>query len=330
MDRSRPEKSSARLSRVCRSVTSVPEPDLTDRLTAAMQALYAASPDDFMGLRAQAVADARAARDKESASAIAKLRKPSVAAWAVNLTAREAPDLVEELVDLGERMRAAQSRLDTATLTGLRPDRDRLLAAWVEAAVAAVERAGRALSAAAQEEVRGTVIAALADATAAAAVGSGQLTRTLSYSGFGEVDVSEAVGRTTGGSILTVLPGGSGRGSGRRSKAGSADTTDDTDDGNDTDDERATHDAEAEAVAAQAALEQAEQVLVAAEEEVSAARQRAEETRERLAVVERQLAKAREADERALEAVTDAVRLRKQAEAARRTAQEAVDRAQAR
>jgi hypothetical protein len=328
----------------------VPEPDVTDRLAAAMQALYAASPDDFMGLRTQAVAEARAAKDKESAAAIGRLRKPSVAAWAVNLTAREAPHLVEELLDLGERMRDAQSRLDTATLTGLRPERDRLVGGFVDAAVAAVHGAGRSLSAAAQEEVRGTVIAALADATAAAAVGSGQLTRALSYSGFGEVDVSEAVGRTTGGSILTVLPGGSGRQGGRRgpltSRGATSDTAKDDTGGRhdrhhpdadtdadadaDADDVAESHDAEAEAVAAQAALEQAEELLAVAEEEVAAARQRAEETRERLAVVERQLAKAREADERALEAVTDAVRLRKQAQAALRTAQEAVERAQAR
>ena len=298
----------------------MPEPDLTERLAAAMEALYAASPDEFMGLRTQAVAEAKAAKDSESATAIGKLRKPSVAAWAVNLTARQAPDLVDELLDLGDRMRRAQSRLDTTTLTGLRPERDRLVDAFGDAAATALADAGRSLSAAALQEVRGTVIAALADATAAAAVGSGQLTRALSYSGFGEVDVSEAVGRTTAGSILTVLQGGARAGARR----GAAD--DDGRDGEDAVPEVEQDDAAAAAADARAALEQAEKELAEAEEQVTAARQHAEETRERLEVVERQLAKAREADERALEAVTDAVRARKQAQAARHTAQEAVDR----
>ena len=56
------------------------------------------------------------------------------------------------------------------------------------------------------------MIAALASEDATRAVLSGQLTRALSYSGFGEVDLSEAVARTSSGSILTVLPGQGGAG----------------------------------------------------------------------------------------------------------------------
>ena len=87
------------------------------------------------------------------------------------------------------------------------------------------------LSAAAQQDVRATAIAALADERASAAVTSGQLTRALSYSGFGEVDLAEAVARTAGGAILTILPGGRGarvrptapaRRSGTGSRAGRA------------------------------------------------------------------------------------------------------------
>jgi hypothetical protein len=303
-------------------------------LEAALRAVYATVPEDFMAVRKALVAEAKADGDKEGAAAIGRLRKPSTAAWAVNLLAREEPELVEELVDLGGRMRSAQSQLDAATLTSLRPERDRVVAAVVGAASRLVADAGRTLSPAAQDDVRGTVVAALADEQASDAVVSGQLTRALSYSGFGEVDLSEAVVRTSSGSILSVVRGGprpGGRPGGTRGASRTADEPDDsqdemTDEAVDETDEEA---AAARVAAAEAELEAATAALESAQGAVAAAREHAEETRERVAVVERQLAKAREADERALEAVTDAVRARKEAEAARGTAEETLARLRA-
>lgn len=297
--------------------------------------MYAAVPVDFMAVRKALVAEAKADGDTQGAAAIGKLRKPSTAAWAVNLLTRGEPGLVEELVDLGVRMRTAQSRLDTATLTSLRPERDRVVAGVVAAAARLVADTGRTLSAAAQDDVRGTVIAALADEQASSAVTSGQLTRALSYSGFGEVDLSEAVVRTSSGSILSVVRGGTRGGPDRAHAPQGPDGADSggddgADDGGEDQDE-ATHEQDAAALlaAAEAELEAAVTALSSAQESVAAAREHAEETRERVGVVERQLAKAREADERALEAVTDAVRARKEAEAARRTAEEALTRLRA-
>ncbi|WP_406832670.1 hypothetical protein ABEG17_07555 [Pedococcus sp. KACC 23699] len=288
-------------------------PDVSTHLAEALRAVYGASPADFMAVRKELAAAAKADGDAAGAKAIGALRKPSTAAWAVNLLARQDPDLVRELVDLGVRMRGAQARLDTATLTSLRPERDRVVAAVVGAATAMVGDAGRTLSAAAQDDVRGTVTAALADEEASAAVTSGQLTRALSYSGFGEVDLSEAVVRTSSGSILSVVRDGVSSGA-----SASNDTAEPSDDSGATAAERLQR-AEAELEAATAAHAKAEAL-------VAAAREHADDTRDRIGVVERQLAKAREADERALEAVTDAVRTRKAAEAARRTAQAELDR----
>ena len=236
-------------------------------------------------------------------------------------------DVVADLVDLGERMRSAQSRLDAAALTGMRKERDATVEVYVRAATRAVSDAGRSLSPAAQQEVRATAIAALADEQASAAVTSGQLTRSLSYSGFGEVDLAEALARTTGGAILTVVPGGrgpgpAGRSGGARKAAG--DEAGDEPVGDEPGHEPAGDEVAERRAEREAQLAEAERRLADAERAVAAARERAEETRERLAVVERQLAKAREADERALEAVTDAVRDRKQAQAARDEARKAL------
>lgn len=318
--------------RVCRSVTVVPDSHPTDgptqdtsaHLAGALREVYGASPADFMAVRKRLAAAAKADGDLAGATAIGALRKPSMAAWAVNLLARENPDLVEELVDLGRQMRGAQARLDTATLTSMRPERDRVVTAVVSAAAALVGDAGRTLSASGQDDVRGTVIAALADEQASAAVASGQLTRALSYSGFGEVDLSEAVVRTSSGSILSVVRNGSGDvggaghgGTDAHDRSGEQPQADETD-ADETDVERLAR--------AEAELEEAAAAHTAAEAAVTRARERADDTRDRIAVVERQLAKAREADERALEAVTDAVRTRKAAEAARHAAQRVLDR----
>jgi hypothetical protein len=318
---------------------------VADRVAEAMQDLYAVGPDEFMATRSRLVAEAKAASDTAAATEIGRLRKPSLAAWAVNLTAREAEDVVADLVDLGERMRSAQSRLDAAALTGMRKERDATVEVYVRAATRAVSDAGRSLSAAAQQEVRATAIAALADEQASAAVTSGQLTRSLSYSGFGEVDLAEALARTTGGAILTVVPGGrgsgpAGRSGGGRKAAGSGASGRSAagqgrgpeGDGDDATagaehavgTEGARDDAADLRAEREAELAEAERRLADAERAVTAAREKAEETRERLAVVERQLAKAREADERALEGVTDAVRERKRAQAARDDARQAL------
>jgi hypothetical protein len=308
----------------------VPQPSA--HLEAALRTVYAALPDAFMAVRKGLVAQAKGDGDAAGAAAIGRLRKPSTAAWAVNLLAREEPGLVEELVDLGVRMRTAQSRLDTATLTSLRPERDRVVAGVVAAAARLVAEAGRTLSPAAQDDVRGTVVAALADEQASAAVTSGQLTRALSYSGFGEVDLSEAVVRTSSGSILSVVRGGTGQATGAGTgRAVRPDSGPGAGHEEDAGDEAAAGEEEAAArvVAAEAELEAAAEALSRAQDAVAAARGHAEETRERVAVVERQLAKAREADERALEAVTDAVRARKEAETARSAAEESLARLRA-
>ena len=326
---------------------------MPDRVAEAMQELYAVEPDTFMATRSRLVAAAKADSDKAAATEIGKLRKPSVAAWAVNATAREEAGVVADLVELGERMREAQSRLDAAALTGMRKERDAAVEAFVTAAARVAAAAARSLSPAVLQEVRATAIAALADERASAAVTSGQLTRSLSYSGFGEVDLAEALARTAGGAILMVVPGGGGarrrgpgRGDGARrgtgsgrgasrdrgSTAGQGEPADATDedleeaaDESDLSEESGEPD-EAEVRAERAAqLAEAEGRLDVAERAVTAAREKAEETRERLAVVERQLAKAREADERALEAVTDAVRARKQAQAALVEARQALE-----
>lgn len=185
---------------------SAPDAFATEALARAVDAVYAVAPEDFVATRKEQVARLRAEGLREGAKLVGALRKPSVAAAAVNALVRAEDPVVEQLLDVGARMRQAQSAMDMAALAGLRGDRDDLLAAWVAAARALSP--GGALTAAVEAEVRDTAVAALADAGATEVVTSGSLTRALSYSGFGEVDIADAVARTSTGVVLTRIEGG--------------------------------------------------------------------------------------------------------------------------
>ncbi|MBY8871489.1 hypothetical protein K7640_06470 [Micromonospora sp. PLK6-60] len=153
-----------------------------------VERLYAEPPDRFVTARDAAVAEARQAGDRTAAREIARLRRPTVAAWLVNLLALRRPELVADLVRLAESLRSAQREL--------RGPRLRELSAQRRAVVGALVAEVRALAADAGAppagklplgEVEATLNAALSDADVAEQVRSGRLLRAAHYAGFGEV-----------------------------------------------------------------------------------------------------------------------------------------------
>ncbi|MDO5626805.1 MAG: hypothetical protein Q4G43_00655 [Mobilicoccus sp.] len=155
--------------------------------------LYGGAPETFVAARTRRVEQARERGDKDAAAEIAELRKPTVAAWALNLVTRRHRAALQRLLVLGEDMRAAQADLDVDRLRDLRTEREKALIALAQVASQAVAAEGRSLSMGALSEIRATGVAALADAAAADALATGALVRTLDYAGFGEVDLSDAV-----------------------------------------------------------------------------------------------------------------------------------------
>lgn len=158
------------------------------------EALYQLSPEDFTAARDDAAKAAKAAGDAASAKELKALRKPSVGAWLVNRLVQEQPGLVEQLLDLGPALAAAQAKGAGDELRALGAQRRELVDAVVSTAV---DLAGRPVSAAVRDEVASTLEAGLSDPGAAEAVRSGRLVRALSYAGFGGVDLEGAVARTT-------------------------------------------------------------------------------------------------------------------------------------
>ena len=154
-----------------------------DRVQAAADQLYAADPAEFTDRRSDLVAQARADGDQAAARAIGALRKPTRAAWVVNQLARADPDAVARLSRLGDELRAAESALDGGKLRELSQTRRELLGQLARQALdgAGVTDPPDAL----QQEVTGTLNAALADPQVAARVGQGQLAKSVQPAGFG-------------------------------------------------------------------------------------------------------------------------------------------------
>lgn len=149
--------------------------------------LYALPPEDFTATRDN---EARSVDDKQLRAAVKALRRPTVPAWLVNRLAAEQPELLDQLLDLGPALAAAQQEGRGDALRELGQQRRALVAA---VAGAAVDLGGRPVTAQVRLEVEQTLEAALADPASDEAVRSGRLVRALTYAGFGGVDLDGAV-----------------------------------------------------------------------------------------------------------------------------------------
>jgi DNA repair exonuclease SbcCD ATPase subunit len=158
-------------------------PSATDEI---IQRLYEAPPDGFVAARTAAVDDARKSGDKATAKRLAALKKPTVAAWVVNLLALRRPELIDQLVDLSAELRQAQRGLKGTALRELTAQRRQVVSALVTAAreLAQAEEPSIKLP---LGEVESTLTAALAEPDIAAQVRTGRLIRAANYAGFGEV-----------------------------------------------------------------------------------------------------------------------------------------------
>ena len=193
-------------------------------LDSAVGELYGLHPDEFLGARHTLAAQAKADKETGLAKAIDSIRKPTAAAWAINQLVRARPADIERLVGLAAGLHEAQEKMDGAALKTLSRERTKLVDELVRSTTEVAKAAGGAMSTPVANQVRETFVAALATTAAAEAVGSGQLTRALSYAGFGDVDLSEATAAPAPARrpALRVIAG-EGKGSGRSGRGRAAD-----------------------------------------------------------------------------------------------------------
>jgi hypothetical protein len=166
--------------------------------------LYGLPPSEFVATRAARATQA-SGEDKTLAAEIRRLPKPSVAAYVVNQLVRSYHDDLEQLIELGAALRQAQVGLDGAELRKLDQQRRRVTRAVAAQGKALASEAGTSVSAAAAVQVDETLHAAMADPDAAEAVRSGRLSRALSATGFGPVDVVGAVAAPAALASVTSL-----------------------------------------------------------------------------------------------------------------------------
>lgn len=162
-------------------------------LDEAADELYSIPPgelDRFMPRRGELVAAAKSAGDRDLARAITALKKPVLAAAVVNALVHGEHRALTELSELAAELRDAHRNLRGPELRALSERRQQVLRKLGQLAHQA---AGRSVGESVLGQLRATFEAAIADERAEQAVLSGRLTAALSYSGFGEVDLSEAV-----------------------------------------------------------------------------------------------------------------------------------------
>jgi hypothetical protein len=161
-------------------------------LTEVASRLYGLDLEDFTGARNASAAQAKSDGQPLLARQVKALAKPSLAAWALNRMARQSPESLAGLSQLGTALQEAQQQLDGAALRSLARDRTALLRSLVDQVGEQAAGHGHPLSGAALTAVEDTLRAALSSPLAAAAVLSGGLVRTLA-SDDGPAEVSAAV-----------------------------------------------------------------------------------------------------------------------------------------
>jgi hypothetical protein len=153
----------------------------------APEDLYGLPLEEFTPARDALAKELKAAGHKDEAAEVKALRKPTLAAWALNRAARGHPDAVERLRSAGADLRAAQSEALAGDASRLR-DAGRALADEVDRvsglAADALRAAGRPATAAQQEKLAATLRTAAVDDTAGDALARGVLVDDLEATGF--------------------------------------------------------------------------------------------------------------------------------------------------
>jgi len=153
--------------------------------------LYALPLEEFTPARDAKAKELKA--EKELAAAVKKLKKPSVAAWVVNLFVRREAEQVEQVIAVGAALREAQEGMDGAELRALTRQRRQLTSAVTEQARTLAREEGLKVTQSVADQVEATLTAAMLDPACAQAVRSGLLTAALRSTGVDEVDVASAV-----------------------------------------------------------------------------------------------------------------------------------------
>jgi hypothetical protein len=289
--------------------------------------LYALPPGDFTGARNAQVKEAKAEGDKELATRVQQLRKPSLAAWVVNMLMRHNTDEMTQVLELGVSLRKAQADLDGEALRELTRQRRQLIAAMATKARKLAAELGEKVSEAVARQVEDTLHAAMVDESAADAVRSGLLTEPLASTGLGTLNISDAVadgsalGRTVSRAEQPPAP--------KRPNLAVVPQPEPTEDEQEAAREQARAEAQAVVDKARAAAEKALRKLEKATNQAEKLEARSLQLQARLEELQRQIAEVEHEQEGLDEEIEEAADKQQRAERKQRKAVEELEQAQA-
>lgn len=144
-----------------------------------LERLYGLPLEEFTSERDRLAAELREQGDRGAAAHVRKLRRPTVPAWTINQLARSHRSDVQELLSVGEDVRAALSGGRKEGVREITVRRRRAVDRLLDRAEDVLAAAGHATSRATLDKVGDTLLAATVDEEAAEAVRGGRLEREI-------------------------------------------------------------------------------------------------------------------------------------------------------
>jgi hypothetical protein len=187
-----------------------------------LERLYALPREEFLKARDALAKELKAAGDRDSAEEVKALRKPSVAAWAVNRLARTRAAEIQHLIEAGQELqriqRKAASGMTREALRAATSARRRLVDSLVEEAEEILREAGHAASRPTLDHVSQTLEAVALDEQAQDLVRRGILEKELGAPvGFGDLGALSVV--VSPGASDEEPPKPAAKGGGRQERA---------------------------------------------------------------------------------------------------------------
>jgi hypothetical protein len=160
-----------------------------DALAGEIDRLYALPLEEFTGERDDLAKRLRKDGDADAAVAVKELKKPSVAAWAVNQVQRDRPDEVRELIDVTDELHRVYKKLSSAgareRLEEAAEMQRKLIRSLVRCASQLLEAGGHAPSDATLQKVADTLRAAALDEAVREQLARGRVVKEQRAAGLG-------------------------------------------------------------------------------------------------------------------------------------------------
>ena len=163
---------------------------MSDDLLDIADELYGLPMADFTLARD---AKAKELKGTDVAAPVKALKKPTVAAWVVNMLVRHETEQVDQVLAVGAALRDAAESLDGKELRELTKQRRQLTAAVTTRARGVAGSLGTKVTQSVADQVESTLTAAMLDPDCARALRSGLLVTHLSATGVGESAAGAAV-----------------------------------------------------------------------------------------------------------------------------------------